>query len=236
MLQIDNLSAGYDGSLVLRNVSLRLAPNRISVLMGPNGAGKSTLLKSIYGLTNISAGEILFRETKLNDVKTHQMSPLGITYLPQGRINFTGLTVEDNLFMGARLLTKNKTQKQIRKIYDEFPVLNEKKNVLALNLSGGQQQILAIGRAMISMPSIILMDEPSLGLSPKLIKQIFNDISRLNRVFNTTFLIVEHNIKSVLKIADYCYVINNGQIKSHGNVEKMKQGKTLQKVFMGEYE
>lgn len=115
-------------------------------------------------------------------------------------------------------------------------MLHEKKSVLACKLSGGQQQMLAISRAMLNMPKLVLMDEPSLGLSPKLIKQVFSDIKRLNRVFGTTFLIVEHNIKSVLSIADYCYVMSGGQIISHGNVEQMKKGRVIQKVFMGEYE
>ena len=237
MLKISKLNAEYGNLHVLHDVSLQVKSKSICVLMGPNGAGKSTLLKSIYGLAGVSSGDITYNGTRLNLLKTHEFLELSIAYVPQGKINFDSLTVEENLLIGAQhLKDRVLIRKRLRKIYQEFLVLEEKRSELAFRLSGGQQQMLAIGRTMMNQPEMVLMDEPSLGLSPRLIKQVFGTISRLNRVFGTTFLVVEHNIRSMLDVADYGFIMSEGRIIAEGNVSQLKDTEALHKVFMGKLE
>jgi len=234
ILEIKNLKAGYNGLTVLKDLGLELEQDKISILMGPNGAGKSTLLKSIFNQTNIKDGKILFAGKDITKLPTHKLIELGIAYVPQGRINFSNLTVEENLIMGAyHLEDKDVIQKNIAKIYEEFPDLKAKKNQLAFTLSGGQQQMLAIGRALINSPRLLLLDEPSLGLSPKLVKETFQKIKEINQKFHATVLIVEHNIKSVLQIADDGFIMVDGEIEASGNVEKIRNSDIMKKVFLG---
>lgn len=237
ILEIKNLKAGYADVPVLKEVNLELAQDKIAILMGPNGAGKTTLLKSIFNQTDISAGQIFFEGKEITKLPTHQLLEMGIAYVPQGRINFSELTVEENLLMGAyHLEDKEVIKKNIDKIYEEFPDLKVKKKQLAFSLSGGQQQMLAIGRALVNRPRLLLLDEPSLGLSPKLVKQTFAKIKEINQKFDTTILIVEHNIRSVLQIADYGFIMVEGQIKAHGQAEEIKNSDIMKKVFLGVYD
>lgn len=237
MLKITQLNAGYDDLLVLKDINLELAPGKIYVLMGPNGAGKSTLLKSIFNLTTIQSGKIFFNDKDITGSETHQLLEFGIAYLPQGRINFSELTVEENLLLGA-YHTENKAVREKLKdqIFKEFPVLKEKRRQYAFSLSGGQQQMLAFGRALMNSPKLLLLDEPSLGLSPKLVTETFQKIKQINTTFQTTILIVEHNIKSVFKIADQAYIMVNGQIEFRGLAEKLQGSAVLRKVFLGEFD
>ena len=237
MLEIKNLNAGYEDLQILKDVSLKIELGKIAVLMGPNGAGKTTLLRSIFNLTNITGGQIFFRAKEITKSPTHQLIEHGIAYLPQGRINFSTLTVQENLELGGyHLEDKGVLEKNIKKIYGEFPDLKQKKNQHAFSLSGGQQQMLALARSLIQEPEMLLLDEPSLGLSPKLIKETFTRIKEINDHFKTTMIIVEHNIKSVLGIADTGFIMANGEIVTQGPAKELKNKDIMRDVFLGKLE
>jgi branched-chain amino acid transport system ATP-binding protein len=233
MLQIKNLSAGYEKLPVLKNVSMEIKAGEIVALMGPNGAGKSTLLKSIFNLTEITAGEILFEEKNIVGLKPYQLTTMGVCYLPQGRINFGDMTVEENLEISIINKGKEIIDKNLEQVYKQFPILKEKQNKYAYTLSGGQQQMLAFGRALMQDPELLLLDEPSLGLSPKLVKEIFAKIKELNQKFNVTMLVVEHNIKSILDICDHGYLMRGGEIVVSGDAQKLKTSEIMNEAFFG---
>jgi branched-chain amino acid transport system ATP-binding protein len=237
MLKILKLNAGYPDLPVLKDVSLDLPTGIIAVLMGPNGAGKSTLLKSIFSLTTFTSGKILFKDKNITNFPAHKLINLGIAFVPQGKVNFSGLSVRDNLLMGAlNIAEKDKIEIKINEIYAQFPTLKEKENQLAFSLSGGEQQMLAIGRALMSSPTLLLMDEPSLGLAPKLVKELFKKIVKIKENFNTTILIVEHNLKSLLELSDYGYVMVGGEIVADDTCSKLKNSDIMKQVFVGKYE
>jgi branched-chain amino acid transport system ATP-binding protein len=237
MLKIQNLNAGYADLSVLKDVNLELRPGTMSVLMGPNGAGKSTLLKSVFNLATLTGGQILFEGVEITGWGSHQLLALGISFVAQGRINFGTLTVRDNLLMGAHHLNnKAEVAERLVKIYEQFPVLLEKEKALAFTLSGGQQQMLAIGRALMSAPKLLLLDEPSLGLSPKLVREVFEHIRKIKNSFGTTVLIVEHNIKSLLDIADDGYILVQGKIIAHDRCTNLKNSPIMKNVFVGAFE
>lgn len=229
MLKVSHLNAGYEDLKVLKDVNLELEKGKIGVLMGPNGAGKSTLLKSIFNLVKMDSGDITFDSVTLAGLPTHILLARGIAYVPQGKINFGTLTVEENLAVANK-------NGDFAKVFQQFPVLQERRKELAFRLSGGQQQMLALGRAMVTAPKLLLLDEPSLGLSPKLVKEVFAQIRRINQQFRTTILIVEHNLKSALDIADFGYVMVQGQVVAADTAKNLKTSPVLQKVFVGEFE
>ncbi len=237
MLKISNLNAGYADLPVLKDVSLELQSGTVSIIMGPNGAGKSTLLRSIFNLTNITSGQIWFEGVEITGWPAHQLLELGVAYVAQGKINFGTLSVRDNLLLGAHHL-KNRTEvtNRLTTVYQQFPVLLEKERQLAFALSGGEQQMLAIGRALMSSPQLLLMDEPSLGLSPKLVKEVFEKIREIRDTFKTTVLIVEHNIKSLMDIADYGYVMVQGEIVAYDYCSLLKNSVIMKQVFVGKLE
>lgn len=240
MLTITNLHAGYEDLEVLKGVDLTLEQGMIGVLLGPNGAGKSTLIKAIFNLVQVTKGDIQFYKENLRNLPTHDLLGHGITYVPQGRINFGMLTVEENLLMGLTLSPalslKRERENHMGRIFKQFPVLREKRKEYAFRLSGGQQQQLALGRALMTMPKLLLLDEPSLGLAPKLVKEIFITIKRINQEFGTSILVVEHNLKSVLNIADRCFVMVQGKIVKQGAASELKNSSVLQKVFVGKFD
>ena len=237
MLRITNLTAGYADLPVLKDVSLELRAGTMSVLMGPNGAGKSTLLKSVFNLTSLSSGQIFFNDIAITGWSAHRLLALGIAYVAQGKINFGSLTVRENILLGARYI-KNKveTGERLIKIYEQFPMLLEKERSPAFTLSGGQQQMLAIGRALMSAPRLLLLDEPSLGLAPKLVKEVFAKIRDIKEAFGATILIVEHNLKSLLDIADYGYVMVAGEIVARDSCQQLKNSEIMKQVFVGKYD
>lgn len=237
MLKVVNLNAGYADLPVLRDVSLELKPGTMSVLMGPNGAGKSTLLKSIFNLTTITSGQIWFECIEITKWPAHKLLALGIAFVAQGKINFGTLTVRDNLMLGAHLI-KNKAEalERLVHVYEQFPMLLEKDKQLAYTLSGGQQQMLAIGRALMSAPKLLLMDEPSLGLAPKLVKEVFAKIKSIKETFGVTVLIVEHNLKSLFDVADYGYVLVQGSVVAHDRCSILKNQPIMKDVFVGKLE
>lgn len=237
MLKITNLSAGYEDLQVLKNIDLEFRTGTMSVLMGPNGAGKSTLLRSIFHLTNITSGKIEFQGKDITNCSAHELLSLGIAYVPQGKVNFGTLSVKDNLLLGAhRLKDKKEWERRLSSIYETFPILEEKAKQLAYVLSGGQQQMLAIGRALMSQPKLLLMDEPSLGLAPKLVKEVFEKIRQIKEKFGTTILIVEHNLKSLMDIADEGFVMLQGEIVAHDSCARLKNSEIMRQVFVGKLE
>src|SRR3989338_1885658 len=202
MLSIKNLEAGYGKMQILFDINLSIKPNEIAVLIGPNGAGKSTLLKSIFNLIDVYKGSIIFKNKDITKTPTHELIELGISYVPQGRQVFNSLTVKENLEMGA-FLTKEKelVEKRMDEVLDvHFPDLRKKIDDYAFALSGGQQQMLAIGRALMQDPQLLLLDEPSLGLAPKVMKELFKKIVKIKEE-GVAIIIVEQNAKQATKIA-----------------------------------
>ncbi len=233
LLQLNNISVHYSGVKAVDNVSARLDEGEIVALMGPNGAGKSTILKSIFGLAPINTGEIFWLGEKMV-TQTHKIAALGIAFIPQGRRVFRHLTVEENLEMGGFMFhNKGILKKKIEETMDIFPVLREKRKAKSGSLSGGQQQMLAIARGLVTGPKVLLLDEPSLGLSPKMVKEVFHKIVEINERQNTTIMVVEHNIKSVLDIADRAYVLDKGRIAAEGNSSTLLSSDILERVFLG---
>ena len=211
---------------------MKLDPNEIVVLIGPNGAGKSTVLKSVFNLANIYKGKIIYKNKDITRIPTHELIELGISFVPQGRQVFNTLTVKENLEMGAFLINeKDLVEKKINEVVEHFPDLKKKMNEFASNLSGGQQQMLAIARALMQDPQLLLLDEPSLGLSPKVMKDIFQKIVDINRE-GAAILIVEQNAKQAVKIADRIYVLEDGKIAMHGDKKILKHEK-IKHIYLG---
>lgn len=232
MLQIKNLKSGYTGMEILRGIDLDVKPGEIVAIIGPNGSGKSTTLKSIFNLCNIYSGKINWKNKNITNLKTHEKIFEGISYVPQGRQIFRDLTVHENLEMGAFIMKDKELLKtNIKDVYDKFPFLKEKQNKNADTLSGGQQQMLAIGRALIQNPRLLLLDEPSLGLSPKSMKEIFKQIQEINKE-GVSIIIVEQNAKSAVKLADKTYVLENGKIVLSGRKEILKNPK-IKNIYFG---
>ena len=235
MLKINNLKAGYDHAVeVLHGIGLEVNPGEIVTLIGPNGAGKSTVLKSIFSLANIYSGEIIYKDIDITNLKTHELISLGISYVPQGRQVFLNMTVLENIQMGAfTIKDQDIVKKSIENIFKKFTILKEKKNALASHLSGGQQQLLSIARALIQNPQILLLDEPSLGLDPKTMKEIFEKIVEIKNE-GISILMVEQNAKQAIAIANKIYVLENGKIAMEGNKSILKDDKIRDIYFGGD--
>jgi len=230
MLKIQNLKSGYNKMQVLRGIDFDIKQGEIIAIIGPNGAGKSTLLKSIFNLCEIYSGNIEYKNKNITRLPTHKLIHQGISYVPQGRQVFTNLTVKENLEMGAFVIKTN-IENQISKIYDFFPFLKDRQDNLASNLSGGQQQMLAIGRALMQNPKLLLLDEPSLGLSPKITKEVFAKIIEINQQ-GVAVIIVEQNAKQAVKISDRTYVLENGKIALTGGKEILSHPK-IKTIYFG---
>jgi len=232
MLDIKNLHSGYEDLEVLKGIDINVKPNEIIALIGPNGAGKTTVIKSVFNIAKRSSGTITFKEKDITRLKTHELMELGISYVSQGRINFSNLTVEENLEIGCNLIhDKEVIEKNKELVYRKFPALREKRKKLAFTLSGGQQQMLALGRALMQRPSLLLLDEPSLGLSPMMQKEIFSIIKKL-RDDGISIMIVEQNAKKAIEIADRIYLLEDGKIALSGTKEILKHRK-IKDVYLG---
>ena len=233
MLQIKNLESGYGKMQILFGINLKVKPNEIAVLIGPNGAGKSTLLKSIFNLIDVYNGKIIFKNKNITKIPTHELIELGISYVPQGRQVFQTLTVKENLEMGA-FLTKEKdlVEKRMEEVLTiHFPDLRKKLNDHAFTLSGGQQQMLAIGRALMQDPQLLLLDEPSLGLAPKIMKELFRKIKEINEE-GVTIIIVEQNARQATQLADKIFVLEDGKVALSGDKSLLKT-KKIQHIYFG---
>ena len=232
MLRINNLRAGYGGKEILKGVNFELEPAEIVAIIGPNGAGKSTLLKSIFNLCDIYQGKIIFKDKDITKLPTYQLILEGISYVPQGRQVFPNLTVEENLEMGAFVIKEKEIfKKNVKDVYDKFPELKEKNKELAGNLSGGQQQMLAIARALIQDPQILLLDEPSLGLAPKIVKEVFKKIVEINKE-GISIIIVEQNARQAVNIAHKTYILEDGEVALKGGKEILNNEK-IKSIYFG---
>ena len=232
MLSIDNIKAGYNKTEVLHGINITVKPKEIIAIIGPNGAGKSTILKSIFHLCELYGGRINFNGRDITKLSTHELINEGICYVAQGRQIFSTLTVKENLEMGAYSLKSNiEIRKRIQVIFNDFPVLKNKQNDRALTLSGGQQQILAMARALIQNPKILLLDEPSLGLAPKMVADIFERIVQINNL-GIAIVIVEQNIKKAISISHRTYVLESGRVVLTGGKEILGD-KIIKDVYLG---
>jgi len=231
-LQLNKLESGYGPLKVLFGVDLEVRPREIAVLIGPNGAGKSTVLKSIFNLTNIYSGNVVYNGRNITKMPTHERIKLGISIVPQGRQVFSNLTVRENLEMGAYLTKdKNNIAKRMQEVLSQFPELKEKLDENAFALSGGQQQMLALCRALMQDPKLLLLDEPSLGLAPKIMQDLFRRIQEINKK-GISILIVEQNARAATAIADKIYVLEEGKIALSGGKEVMKDPR-LKHIYLG---
>lgn len=233
LLKLENISVHYGGVRALDGACMSLDEGEIVALMGPNGAGKSTLLKSIFGLAPIEAGRIVWHGQPIHP-RSHEVVQMGIAFVPQGRRVFNRLMVEENLEMGG-IVTKSRDElsRRLEEVLEIFPVLKEKRKAKAGTLSGGQQQMLAIGRGLMADPKVLLLDEPTLGLAPKLVKEVFAKIREINERHKTAIVVVEHNIKSLLDIVHRAYIMDSGRVAYEGEPKGIIASGTLEKVFMG---
>jgi len=234
MLEIKKLQVFYGVIQAIKDVSFEVNEGEVIALIGANGAGKTTILHTITGLLSAKNGEVLFEGVDLQKIPAHKIVSLGIAHVPEGRHVFSQLTVYDNLLMGAYTRSdKTEIEESLDNVYKRFPRLLERKGQFAGTLSGGEQQMLAMGRALMSRPRIILMDEPSMGLSPILVEEIFDIIKSISKT-GTTVLLVEQNAKKALGIADRAYVLETGKIVLKGDAKKLMNNESVKKAYLGE--
>ncbi len=236
MLKIRNLEASYGKLKVLRRLSMHVSPGEIVTIIGANGAGKTTLLNTISGLVPAGSGEIQFDKKSIFNLSTEKIVFMGCSLVPEGRQVFAAMSVMENLILGGFVLHKRKQRKlldqELEKVFDLFPILREREKQFAGTLSGGEQQMLAIGRALMAQPKMIMMDEPSLGLAPLIVKDIFQVVRALRNAGNTV-LLVEQNAKAALGIADRGYVIETGRIILQGPAEDLLANRDVQRAYLG---
>ena len=234
MLKLIGVQSGYGNKPAIKNVSLEIGEGEIITLIGANGAGKSTTLMTISGVVACRAGKIVFQKEEIQKKAPEDIVQMGICQVPEGRHIFPQLTVKENLDMGA-FLRKDKEgiKKDIEYVFSLFPILAERRNQDGGNLSGGEQQMLAMSRALMARPKLLLLDEPSMGLAPLVIKQIFEIIKQINKENNTTIFLVEQNANQALHIADRGYVMENGEITLTGNAHELLANKDIQKAYLG---
>ena len=221
--------------VALDRISLGVSRGEVVAVMGPNGAGKSTVLKAIMGLAPVVGGDVYWRQRPLV-AATHEIVKEGIAFVPQGRRVFTHLTIEENLEMGCLYLNDaEEKDRRMESVMELFPILHEKRRDLASQMSGGQQQMLALGRGLMAGPEVLLLDEPTLGLAPIIVSEVFQKVSEISDRLNTTILVVEHNIKGVLDIVDRAYVLDRGRVVHDGTPDTVRDTDILTRVFLGQY-
>lgn len=233
MLKISNVETFYGKIQALRGVNIDINKGEIVSLIGSNGAGKSTLLMTISGVNKAKTGEIIFEGKNIEKYEPHDIVDLGIAQAPEGRRIFSRLTVEENLRLGAHANEKGKFfDIDVKDIYDLFPVLSDRKSQRGGTLSGGEQQMLAIGRALMNRPKVLLLDEPSLGIAPKLVNQIFLAIKNINKEKKVTIFLVEQNAKKALELADRAYVLVNGKVTIQGTGQELLKNQDIQAAYL----
>lgn len=234
ILQAKSLSVAYGQTKVIHEIDFSVKEGEIVILMGPNGAGKSTVLKALFGLIPHTGGQISVADKRINP-SPERMVERGIAFVPQGNTIFSNMTIEENLLMGAYLESSEfNREDRLAEIYDFFPVLKRKRFDSAFAMSGGERQILALARALMINPKLLMLDEPSIGLAPKIVQEVFEKIQHINEHFGTATVIVEHNLKSLLKIAHRGVILVAGKVAVEGPVEKVAQSAVLEKAFFGE--
>jgi branched-chain amino acid transport system ATP-binding protein len=237
MLKLKNIDIYYEKIHAIKHVSLHVNKGQIVTLIGANGAGKSTLLKTISGLHRAQSGTIIFADTDISSAAPEVIVRLGVSHVPERGLVFKPMTVEDNLLLGAYHRTasagRSKVKNEIDEIYDLFPVLGQRKKQLAGTLSGGEQQMLAIGRALMAQPKLLLLDEPSMGLAPLIVREILAMISQLRTQRGLTVLLVEQNARSALKIADAGYVLDTGRVIVQGSADELRANRDVQRAYLG---
>lgn len=232
MLSLKNVEAGYGRLKILKDVTLSVKKGDLAALIGPNGSGKSTTIKTIFGLLKPEKGSITFKNKDITGMSPDQIVRLGISYVPQGRRVFQTMTIEENLEMGAYTIKDKKTiNDRLSDVYKYFPILEERKNQKATFLSGGQQQMLSIGRALMLKPELLLLDEPSLGLAPKIMVEMFKKIKEINKK-GTTIVLVEQNARMALEISNKGFILENGKIAVHGGSDLHKK-KIVKDLYLG---
>lgn len=232
LLKITNLAASYGKALVLKNLDISLKKGEVLSIIGPNGAGKTTLLRCINGLHRINEGEISLNGKSIKNLPVHRIAQLGMTHCPEGRRPFPEMNVKDNLLMGAVHLSKVEAEKGLEYIYGLFPILKERESQYVGTMSGGQQQMVAIGRALMTQPTLLLLDEPSVGLAPLVVEEIFERIAQIKDT-GVTVLIVEQNVDAVLGVTDTIAVLDGGQITFKGDPEELLQDVKLKETYLG---
>jgi branched-chain amino acid transport system ATP-binding protein len=234
MLSVENISAGYGAILAINEVCIDVQPGEIVVLIGANGAGKSTLLKTISGAIKPKAGQIVYQDQKITGVKPHKIVKMGVVQIPEGRGILSRMTVKENLEMGAYLRSdKPGIARDLDRVFEKFPRLKERLGQNAGTLSGGEQQMLAIGRALMSKPQLLIMDEPSLGLAPVLVEFIIDIIHELRAKDGYTILLEEQNANQALAVADRGYVMETGRIVLEGDSRALRNNEEVQNAYLG---
>jgi branched-chain amino acid transport system ATP-binding protein len=234
LLELDGVAAGYDaGPNILNDVSLKVEAGKTYCIIGPNGAGKSTLLKAIAGLLTPRAGTVVFKGERLNGLRPDQILTRGVCFVPQDRSLFPDMTVRENLVMGAYIEPdRTEVGRRMERVFEMFPILRERKSQRATTLSGGQQQMLAMGRAMMLQPELLMLDEPSLGLAPLVSKHIFETIERF-RALGMTILLVEQNARKGLEYSDWGYVLDLGTNRFEGPADSILADPRIQELYLG---
>jgi len=233
VLDVESVSVKYGDIQALWDISFSVAKGQLVALIGANGAGKTTTLKALCGLIPTAGGQISYNGSVTSGLPVHKVVDLGITLVPEGRQLFPKMSVEDNLLVGAYLKrTHSKRSQTLKRIYSIFPRLEERRTQSAETLSGGEQQMVAIGRALMQDPQVIMFDEPSLGLAPIMVQEVFKVIQDLHREGLTIFL-VEQNVHQTLKVADYCYVMENGRIVGQGTGKDLEADQSIREAYLG---
>ena len=232
MLKVENINVYYGNIHAVKNVSFEVNEGEIVTLIGANGAGKSTTLKTVSGLLHPKTGDVLYKGKSIKGVRAHKIVEAGLAHVPEGRHVFLHMTVEENLDMGGYTQPASTIGPNKEKVFELFPRLKERRKQLAGTMSGGEQQMLAMGRALMSKPKVIMLDEPSMGLSPLLVKEIFRIIRQVNRN-GVTVLLVEQNAKMALEIANRAYVLETGTIKMEGEATELANNIEVRKAYLG---
>jgi len=232
MIKIENLVSGYGNIEILHMISMHVSLGEIVTIIGPNGSGKSTIFKTIFGLIKPQKGRIYFDNENITNMDPTIIVRKGLSYVPQGRSIFPNLSVLDNLEMGAYIRNDEEVQEDIEGIFNLFPILKERMNSKAYVLSGGEQQMLVIGRALMLKPKMLMLDEPTLGLAPKLVEMIFNKLLEINKS-GITLLIIEQNARKALQLANRAYVLDLGEIKFEGTGENVLKNENVRKLYLG---
>jgi len=234
MLEIKNLTVSYGAIGALKGISLEVPPGDIVTLIGANGAGKTTTLRAVSGLLKVSGGEVIYEGKNIANLPPHEIVKLGISHVPEGRMVFANLSVKENLMMGAYLQTDRKAvAAELERVHHLFPRLQERERQMAGTLSGGEQQMLAIGRALMSRPRFLMLDEPSLGIAPLLVKTIFEKIIEINREQKISILLVEQNANLALEISRYGYVLETGRIILQDLSSALRQSPQVRSAYLG---